>query len=306
MTPLKVLIVGCGYVGARVAARLAAEGHRVFAVTRSAARAEEFARRGWTPIVADVMEPAAIAAAPPMDAVLQAVGFDRTAGVPKRQVYIDGFARVLTAMAGRCGRVVAISSTSVYGQSNGELVDETSPTEPASESGQICLQQEQELWKWRADQKGDVAASILRLAGIYGPERMLARAESLRAGTPMSGRGDAWLNLIHGDDAAALAVRALVAGRDGATYLGVDAEPVLRRDFYGELASLLEAPAPTFSGVVEPGGRGSEAGINKRCVNAATQRELGGVLQFPTYREGLRDVVAKRVSADPPDALRGL
>jgi nucleoside-diphosphate-sugar epimerase len=266
----------------------------VFAVTRSEVRGAEFRERGWTPIVADVMEPGALAAAQPMDAMLYAVGYDRTAGVPKRQVYVEGFARVLGAMSGRCSRVVAISSTSVYSQSQGELVDEASVAEPLTDSGQICLDAERELWRWRTTEPADVAAIVLRLAGIYGPGRMLARADALRGGEPMSGRGDAWLNLIHGDDAADLAIAALRQGRDGAVYLGVDSEPVRRRDFYGHLAGLLGAPQPTFTGIVDPGGRGSESGINKRCVNPTTQADLAVELRFPTYREGLGDAVKPR------------
>ena len=108
MKPSRVLIVGCGYVGARVATRLHDAGHEVFAVTRSGERADAFAARGWTPIIADVMDPAAIASAPPMDAMLHAVGFDRRAGIPKRDVYIDGLVNVLNAVSGRCPRVVTI------------------------------------------------------------------------------------------------------------------------------------------------------------------------------------------------------
>ena len=239
------------------------------------------------------MSPTAIAAAPPMDAMLHAVGFDRTAGVPKRDVYIDGLVNVLTAMSGRCPRVVTISSSSVYGQSNGETVDESSPTAPTTESGQICLEAERAFWNWRDSQPACVSATILRLAGIYGPGRMLARAETLRSAVPMSGRGDAWLNLIHGDDAAELAIAAMFEGCDRSTYLGVDREPVRRADFYGHLARLLGAPEPTFTGVVEPGGRGSESGINKRCANPVTRKELSVELKFPTYREGLADAVAR-------------
>ncbi len=184
----RILIVGCGYVGARVAARLHAAGHHVLAMTRSAQRAAEFSARGWNPVIGDVMEPQALTTLPPAEAMLYAVGYDRTAGIPKRTVYIEGFRRVLEAMAGRCRRVVAISSTSVYGQHEGELVDESSATEPTSDSGQICLAAEQVLQAWQTSRNDQGSASLLRLAGIYGPGRMLARAESLRAGQPLSGR----------------------------------------------------------------------------------------------------------------------
>jgi nucleoside-diphosphate-sugar epimerase len=288
----RVLIVGCGYVGARVAARLRESGDQVFAVTRSAERARDFTDRGWTPIVTDVMDPAALTEAPPMDAMLYAVGYDRAAGVPKRDVYVDGFARVLQAMHDRCGRVVAISSTSVYGQNNGEIVDESTPADRASDSGRICLDAERALWSWRDRQSPATAAIVLRLAGIYGPGRMLARAESLLSGQPFSGKPEAWLNLVHGDDAASLALAAVNRGVDRKVYIGVDSEPARRRDFYGHLATLLGAPLPTFSGIIEPGGRGSESGINKRVINPGTRRELGVGLRFPTYREGLADAVA--------------
>jgi nucleoside-diphosphate-sugar epimerase len=294
LKPKRVLIVGCGYVGARVASRLYDLGNEVFTVTRSSERAQDFAARGWTPVIADVMNPAAIAAAPRMDAMLYAVGYDRTAGIPKREVSIEGFARVLSAVQDRCRRVVAISSTSVYGQNEGESVDESTTAIPATESGEICLAAERELWSWRSGQSSDASAVVLRLAGIYGPGRMLARADSLRAGQPMTGRGDAWLNLIHGDDAASFAIAALAKGVDLLEYVGVDAEPVRRSDFYGHLATLLNAPVPTFTGVVEPGGRGSESGINKRCANSVTRDELGVELKFPTYREGLADALARR------------
>ena len=293
MKSKRVLIVGCGYVGARVASRLHDSGHEVFAVTRSPERAKQFATLGWTPIIADVTNPSAIAAAPRMDAMLYAVGYDRTAGIPKREVYVDGFARVLSAMHDRCRRVVAISSTSVYGQCDGEIVDESTLADPATESGEICLNAERELWTWRSAQPPEVAAVVLRLAGIYGPGRMLARAESLQSGQPMQGRGDAWLNLIHGDDAASYAIAALESGLDRSECIGVDTEPVLRKDFYGHLATLMGAPAPTFTGTVEPGGRGSESGINKRVTNPLTREELGVELRFPTFREGLADAVAR-------------
>jgi nucleoside-diphosphate-sugar epimerase len=289
--PPRSLIVGCGYVGERVATRLHQAGQDVFAVTRSADRAQTFLERGWTPVVADVMQPQPLRELPQFDSVLYAVGFDHTAGVSKRDVYVQGFSRVLEVLSGRCHRFVAISSSSVYGQNDGELVDESSPAHPSTESGQICLDAEQALWSWR-DQQTRTIVNVLRLAGIYGPRRLLARLETLRAGQPLSGRPDAWLNLIHGDDAASLAIAAMEHGRDRSVYLGVDEEPVRRGDFYLQLARLIGAPLPKFSG--EPGlrARGSENGLNKRLTNPQTRQELAVRLRFPCYREGLEQSIA--------------
>ena len=253
---------------------------------------DDFAALGWTPIVADVINPSAIAAAPRMDAMLYAVGFDRTAGIPKRDVYVEGFSRVLKAMHNRCRRAVAISSTSVYGQSDGEIVDESTLADPTTESGEICLEAERELWNWRSSQPPEVAAVVCPGRNLR-TRQMLARADSLLSGQPMTGRGDAWLNLIHGDDAASFAIAALENGVDRAECIGVDAEPVLRRDFYGHLATLIGEAFADVHGYGRTRWRGSESGINKRVTNPVTSEELGVELRFPTYREGLADAVGR-------------
>src|SRR5690606_29190096 len=130
--------------------------------------------------------------------------FDRTSGHSQRDVYVDGLRHVLNAMAGRCERFVYISSTSVYGQTQGEWVDESSPCRPDRPNGQACLEAENLVWEFfpagmDPEQSGAV---VLRLAGIYGPGRLLRRVEQLRSGDPIGGNPEAWLNLIHVDDAA--------------------------------------------------------------------------------------------------------
>lgn len=189
------LVIGCGYVGLRAARRWTQAGLKVAATTRSKQRAAEFSSLGITPIVADVTDASSLTTLPTADCVLHAVGFDRAAGPSKRDVYVDGLANVLTAISGKADRVVHISSTSVYGQSNGELVDESSICEPNTEGGRIC---------WEAEQlvrSNSASWNILRLAGIYGPGRLLRRAEQVMSAEPIAGRADAFLNLIHVEDA---------------------------------------------------------------------------------------------------------
>jgi nucleoside-diphosphate-sugar epimerase len=256
----------------------------VEAVTRSAERAEALLTEGLTPIVADVMRPDTLSALPSADVLLYAVGFDRAAGHARREVYVQGLENVLRTASNRTGRCVYVSSTSVYGQTAGEWVDELSPCEPVTEGGRVCLEAEQ-LLRRRGGEGHAADAIVLRLSGIYGPGRLLARWEALRAGDAVTGDPEAWLNLIHVEDAALIAAACAKGGRTGATYLVTDDRPITRREYHTRLAELAGAPSPRFTGVDADHARIS--GLNKRCRNARVKRELELELRFPTIAEGL-------------------
>lgn len=283
---MHALIAGCGYLGRRFARMWLEQGHAVSALTRSSATGGEFAAAGIRPVVGDVTNPATLAALPAADVLLFAVGFDRMAAPSKQQVYVDGLRNTLRVMEGRVGRVLYVSSTSVYGQSDGSWVDEGSPTEPTSEGGRICLEAEDIVREW--SQRTNVRTLVLRLAGIYGPGRLLAKVDTLRRGEPFGGRPDAWLNLIHVDDAARVVLAYSQMAHTG-TVLVCDDEPVPRLAFYSKLAELLHAPPPIFDASL-PGGRSE--GLNKRCRNTRLQRECGLILKHPTYVVGLAAAAA--------------
>jgi nucleoside-diphosphate-sugar epimerase len=272
---MHILILGCGYLGGRVAAAYHADGHAVTALTRSPARADEFRRRGWRPVVGDVLDPGLTL--PAADVAVYAVGYDRAAGRSLREVYYGGLASVLDRLPPP-GRFVSVSSTGVYGQTDGSAVDESAPTEPADESGRVVLEAERLL-------RDRLPAAIrLRFAGIYGPGRLL-RVSALRAGEPLPGDPAGWLNLIHVDDGVR-AVRAAVGrGAPGAVYNVSDGHPVRRRDFFAELARLLGAPAPRFMA-----GPGARAG-HRRIVSRRLREELRVQLAYPSYAEGLAAAV---------------
>ena len=278
------LIFGCGYLGRRVADGWVAEGRPVAALTRS--RADALAKAGITPVVGDVLDPAALRALPAADTVVYAVGYDRRAGKSMRDVYVQGLANVLDALA-RTGpgptRFVYVSSTSVYGQSDGEEVDELSLTAPTQSSAAVVLDAEALLRDRRPD------AIALRFAGIYGPGRLL-RKQPLLNGDPFVGDADKWLNLIHVADGVR-AVRAAEAhGKRGETYNIADGTPVRRRDFYTRLAELLGAPPAQFEPFPEEATIPHEA--NRKIDARKARVELGFRPEFPDYKAGLAAAVA--------------
>lgn len=275
---MRILILGCGYLGERVACNWQANGHLIHVLTRSEDRKRELEARGWHALLGDVADPESLEGLPACDVVLHAIGFDRRGPHSKRTVYVDGLENALRSPAGSSARWISISSTSVYGQSTGEWVDEESPCVPTSEGGQICLEAEARLDAWR--ERTGRTASVLRLSGLYGPGRLLARAQQLRAGEALSGREDAWLNLIHVDDAARIVCHVADMEEPPQRLLVSDDRPIPRGEYYSLLAQLAAAPPPRFAG-----GEG-RTDLNKRCSNRRL-RNLAVDLAYPTIATGL-------------------
>lgn len=286
---MRRLIIGCGYLGRRVAAAWLDAGDTVLALTRTEPNAQQLADIGVQAILGDVTQPQSLTALPECDTVLHAVGFDRSAGPSKREVYVDGLQYVLNRMSGRCDRFLHVSSTSVYGQQNGEDVDENSPCEPEHESGIICVDAERAVLNQIQESAG-TGGAVLRLAGIYGADRLLSRINAIRSGLSLPGPADAWLNLIHVDDAVRAVVAAAAAVELQPVYLVSDDRPVRRRDYYTRLASLLDAAAPEFDDTAVAR---HTRGLGKRCNNTRLTSELGVNLQFPTIDEGLPHAISQ-------------
>jgi len=263
------LIVGCGYLGERLAARWRAEGSRVWGVVRTPVRVPRLAAAGVDPIVADVASAAPLPPLPEVDTVVWSVGFDRAAGHGYRDVHVGGLGRLLDAIPGQ-PRLILVSSTGVWGRLDGQLVDERTPPHPDREAGRVLLEAEALL---RGHPLGPGTA--LRLAGIYGPGR-LPRLDDLRNGAPLAADPDTWLNLIHVEDAAAVVMAVADHADPGPLYVVSDGHPVRRRDFYARLANLTGSPPPRW---VPPAAeaRGGDKQVDPRRLFA----EIGPVLGHP-------------------------
>ncbi|MEZ6087488.1 MAG: SDR family oxidoreductase [Pirellulaceae bacterium] len=282
------LIFGCGYLGNRVATRLAQQNGETFAVTRSAEKATRLAAAGIVPILADWNERSTLSSLPSTEQVLVAVGWDRGGDRSQYDVYVRGLRNALDAIP-RSANVVYVSSTGVYHQTDGSWVDETSPCNPPIESGGWChLQAEALLWRHRPH----AATTILRMAGLYGPDRV-PRGRDIAAGQPVVAPTQGYLNLIHIDDAA---TAVLAAWRDNSsghrTYVVSDGHPVVRQTYYEEIARIMRRPMPEF---IEPDSSSRSkrrSTTNKRIWTARFRRELCPRLKYPDYRVGLRGILA--------------
>lgn len=284
---MRLLIIGCGYLGLRVARNWLDAGETVHALTRSAERAREWQSQGLEPLIGDIMQPETLVF-PEVDAVLHAVGWDRGSSNTQSEVYIDGLRNVLERLPTTTRRFMHISSTSVYGQNAGEWVDELSPAEPQADNGKACLEAQQLLETW-ANGHTECRATTLRLSGIYGPDRLLSRIATLQAGQVFTGNPEAWLNLIHVDDAALAIDHCLRVPDPGKLYLISDDSPVHRRDYYHHLARLVGAPEPRFEALTDQ----TRRQFNKRCQNLQAKRDLGWQPRFPTYRDGLQQALSR-------------
>lgn len=277
------LIIGFGYLGREIARRWQATGLRVTATTRDSTNFAAMTAAGVEPILFDVMTSDA-STLPAVDRVVYCVGFDRRSPYAMRTVYETGVERVLRGIP-KPRRIVYISSTGVYGDANGEWIDETAPTHPEDEGGEACLAAEGACMRVALERGLDVVR--LRLAGLYGPGRMLHPHE-LHEGAVLPGDPEAWLNLIHVSDAAAAVEAAFQQAKTGEVFLVSDGHPVRRRDFYAHLAERMGAPVPRFDPALARRHRGSRRISNRRMLT-----ELGVTLKFADYRAGLEDALAQ-------------
>jgi len=283
------LVVGCGYLGTRVARRWLAAGDHVFGITRTAAKAEPLAELGITPVIYDVTAAAgsvgfySLENLPPLDTVFWAVGFDRSSSATHRDVHVTGLARLLDAVRGT-PRVILSSSTGVWGDEGGGIVTEQTPTNPSREAGRVLLEAEAML---RSHSKGPGVA--LRFAGLYGPDR-LPRLEDLKAGRPIAADPESWLNLIHIDDAAAVVCAVAAATAPRPLYVVSDGHPVQRRDWYGHLAQATDSPAPAWD-LSLPRTRGAD----KRVDPALLFGDIPLVLAHPDPLHGIESVLRESI-----------
>lgn len=275
-----VLIAGCGDLGTAAGLALAGRGHTVIGLRR---RAEPLPAPLHT-LQADLTQPSTLARLPDgINLVYYIATPDRFDDDAYRLAYVEGLRNLLDALGRRQQaprRLVLISSTAVYGQLNGEWVDEDSPTEPNSFSGRRMLESEQLALS------SGIPSTILRFGGIYGPgrERMLTK---VRNGEPCPATPPLYTNRIHRDDCVQALLHVADEQVPPGLYLATDDAPCTQCELMDWLAGQLGLPRPPRTAAA-PGGR---RGSNKRCRNDKL-KAAGFRLRYPSYREGYGALIA--------------
>lgn len=281
MTSPSILIAGCGDVGSRLAQYLMTDEWTVHGLRRNTSGLPT----GVRPVAADLFTPDLPEQWPraTLDYVVYCATPAQRDEAGYRQAYVEGLRHVLSWLA-RCGqtprRILFVSSSGVYGQKSGEWVDETSETQPATFTGQIMLEAEQEALN------SGIPATVVRLTGIYGPGRSdlsnrVRQGQSVRIEPPV------YANRIHADDAAGLLAHLLKADAQGVAlddcYLGVDDEPAALADVVTWIREYL--------GITEWSDEPSVQRVgSKRCSNARA-RALGWEPMYPDYRAGYAELL---------------
>lgn len=281
----RLVIIGCGYVGAAVAEYALAQGVEVTALTRNHGTAAALRAGGITAVVADVTTESWYDIIPGRpDFLLNCLSGGGGGLEGYRHSYLRGMESVLhwARTRGAAGTCVYTSSTSVYPQDGGVVVDETAATNTDSGGrAQVLLETEKRLTSATA---AFDRWFILRLAGIYGPGRHHL-LEQVQGGT-VAGTGAHHLNLAHRDDIVAAIWACFTAppAVRNEIFNVADDGPATKREITGWLAAQLAIPAPAFTGAPTPGRRAVTP--DRLIANRKLKTTLGWAPHFASYREG--------------------
>lgn len=272
----RLLIAGCGDVGSRLGQQLNALGWTVYGLRRSVAQLPA----GIHPVAGDLHCDACPAAWPSeaLDYLVYCAAATDHDEAGYRAAYVQGLKHVLEWLDdyGQAPKhLLFVSSSSVYGQQNGEWVDESSDTQAQGYSGQVMLEAEQVALD------SGIPASIVRLTGIYGPGREWLLTQ-VRQGYRVAIDPPLYGNRIHADDAAGLLAFLLrhveQGGQLDKVYIGVDDAPAPLAEVVDWLREYLGVTEWADDASVRRAG-------SKQCSNARA-KALGWTPTYPSYREG--------------------
>jgi nucleoside-diphosphate-sugar epimerase len=327
---MKVFIAGAtGVLGRRLVASLAERGHTVHGLARDEAGEQVVESRGGTVRRGDVLEPESLDSAidDDVEVLVHAATAIPDSAKPSDEewarndrVRLDGMENLLAVAPDGLQQVLFPSVVWVVRQPDGSAFDETADYTPdrATESAAEVEQ----LLQRRAD-SGSFDAAILRCGFFYAPDSRDTRewGQQLLAGDlPIVGGGllghrDGTMSFVHADDAARAFVAAIEREVDG-IYHVIDDEPVAGSDFFETFAELLDAPEPSrIPGWVARFFVGKIAAdlltSDWPTTNEKAKRDLDWKPTYPTYEEGLRQIVEtwegdetlQELRGEPPEAV---
>ncbi|MBP9837900.1 MAG: SDR family oxidoreductase [Proteobacteria bacterium] len=275
-----ILILGCGYVGTKLAEGLLAQGNvNLFCVKRSPANLPQ----GVKFIKADILSTEDISKLPQkIDYIIYLISADQHTDEAYEKAYVKGIAQVLKyyqVERESIKKLIYISSTSVYGEEDGRVVDEETPTVPKGFSGERIIQGEEIV------RNSGFNYAILRFAGIYGPSR-LRLVEEVKSGALKYSANKRYTNRIHRDDCAGIIRFLMDTELSERIFIGVDDNPADLNEIISWIANILGITEIEFSTADIP----SLLRGNKRCSNQRL-KTCGYVFKYPSYKEGYLELL---------------
>jgi nucleoside-diphosphate-sugar epimerase/phosphoglycolate phosphatase-like HAD superfamily hydrolase len=287
----RVLVAGCGYIGEALADALHAAGWEVVALTHSEGSAIRLrVDKAYRVDAVSIGDSDAVAQfaqeVPPFAAAVHCASSRRGGGIDAyREVYRDGCRNLSDVL--QPGHLIFTSSTSVYPQVNGESVDEDSRAVPTAETGRVLREAEEIVLKGEG--------TVVRLAGIYGPDRSVLLRSFLEETTSIDFRESIptpdgrWINQVHREDVVAALVH-LASNAEfhgGQIYNLSDGRPMTQRAVYEEMSKHFgPAEPPTMK--ADPNKK--RGWTNKRVTNAKL-RGTGWEPRYSSYPEALQNDV---------------
>lgn len=278
----RLVIIGCGDVGMRLLP-LVRERFRVFAVTSDPGRRAELRAAGAVPVVANLDR---------KDSLHRLTGLARRVvhlAPPQPQGLRDCRTRNLTAILPDGAQVVYVSTSGVYGDCGGQLIDETRTVAPKNARALRRVDAERALRAWARRGAGRVA--ILRVPGIYANDRL--PLERLRAGTPaLVADEDVYTNHVHADDLAHMVALALFRGLPGRVYHANDDTRMKMGEYFDAVADAFALPRPPrlpgeqLREAVSPAAL-SFMTESRKLDNGRIKRELGVRLRYGSVADAL-------------------
>lgn len=289
----RLLIVGCGDVGLRTVRALRGRW-RVYALVRSGERHAQLRSAGIIPVTGDLDDPESLER---LGGLAQdVVHLAPPPGEGIRDARTASLLRALAKGGSLPQRLVYISTSGVYGDCGGAVVDETRGVRPASDRARRRVDAECQLRAWGVEHV--VQVSILRVPGIYAAERL--PLERLRAGTPvLRAEQDPYTNHIHADDLARIVIAALSRGRAGRAYNASDDSWMKMGDYFDLVADQFDLPHPPrisweAAQQVIPASQLSFMRESRRLANGRLKKELRVSLRYPSVAQGVSAARARR------------
>jgi len=290
---MKIIIVGCGFVGLQTARLFHNAGWEVIGVTHSPESAQNLASEPFRVIACDIADENAMqfhrADLLDADAAIHCASSGRGGVEEYRRVYFCGLQNVLNIWNPK--RILFTSSTSVYAQSDSSHVTEKSPAEPLRETGRILREAENLalgfLQNPEVAQNAQTARSgfVARLAGIYGPGRSVLLQKFFDGSAVIEGDGSRIINQIHRDDAARALFFLIEKNAPSGIYNVCDDTPLTQLEIYRALAEHFEKPLPP-RGAPNPN---RKRGLTSKRVSNAKLRALGWQPTFPSFLDALKN-----------------